>query len=130
MCGGRPSAPQVVYQGPSQADIEANQRALDQYKTQMADQQAAFQKQLQDQIDAANAESAKLQKQQEESTAAAAAAAAAQQNGSYAVTASQSTPNNAQTTTAAAPKAKPKSSLKITSGAVASTAGSGLNIGV
>ena len=61
MClGQQPQAPRVVYQGPSDADIQRNQAALDNYQQQISDQQALFQTQLQEQIDAATAETEKL----------------------------------------------------------------------
>jgi hypothetical protein len=130
MCFAQPQAPNIVYQGPSDAEIEANRASLDQYRSQMGQQQADFQKQLQAQIDAANLETDRIKQQYEADAAAAAAAAAAQQTGSYAVTASQTAPVNAQTTAATTKKEKPKSTLKISTGGVAASAGSGLNIGV
>lgn len=133
MCfgGGQAQAPQIVYQGPSDADIAANQAALDQYKNQISTQQSAFQSQLQAQIDQANQETADLQTRFENEAAAAAAAAAAQQTGAYAVTATQSeSPVTAQTTAATTKKKNPKSSLRISRAALPSTEGSGLNIGV
>ena len=130
MCMGGAKAPNIVYQGPSQEDIAANQAALDQYKSQMAEQQNAFKTQLQQQIDAANAETAAIKNKFDQEAAAASAAAAAQQAGSYAVTATQSETSGAQTTAAVTKKEKPKSSLRISTGELASTAGTGLNIGV
>jgi outer membrane translocation and assembly module TamA len=134
MCMGT-KAPQIVYQGPNQADIDAGQASLDQYRSQMAEQQNAFKTQLQQQIDAANRETEAIQSRYEQEAAAAAAAAAAQQAaqqaGSYAVTATQSeAPTTAQTTAAVTKKEKPKSSLKISTAALPSAAGTGLNIGV
>jgi hypothetical protein len=130
MCfGGGPQAPKIQYKGPSAADIEAQRQALDQYKAQMAQQQTAFQSQLQDQIDAANDETVRLQQQYDADAAAAAASASAQQ-GSYAVTATQSVASGGQTTAAVAKKEKPKSSLKISTAALPTEAGAGLNIGV
>ena len=58
MCLGQPQAPEVVYRGPSDADIAANQASLDQYQAQINEQQASFQAQLQEQIDSATAETA------------------------------------------------------------------------
>lgn len=154
MCfgGQQPSAPEIKYVGPSDDEINANKQALADYQAQMAAQQSQFQTQLQSQIDAANAETAALQEQYaadleaakgsaasatsaaKESAASSIAEAGAmanmQQIGAYKVGASESEPVNAQTTTAAKPKEKPKNSLKIASGSMASTAGTGLNIGV
>jgi cell division septation protein DedD len=131
MCLGSPKAPNIVYQGPSAEDVAQQQASLNQYKTQMDQQQSLFQGQLQSQIDAANEESDRLKTQLEQESDAAAAAAAQQQTGAYAATATQSeAPTTAQTTAAVTKKNKPKSSLKISSAAVPTTAGTGLNIGV
>ena len=63
--------------------------------------------------------------------AAAGAAGAAQQVGAYAVTTTQSEPiDGAQTTAAKPKKEKPKGSLKISTAALPSASGTGLNIGV
>ena len=142
MCfGGQPQAPEIKYVGPSEDQIRSNQQALEQYKTDMAAQQSSFQSQLQAQIDAANAETAKLQEQyaadleaakEGASSAVAEAAAAAnlQQVGAYKVGASESEPIAAQTTAATKKKDKPKSTLRISSAALPTSAGTGLNIGV
>jgi hypothetical protein len=126
-----PQQPNIVTQGPSADDIKRNEESLNTYKKQVADQQSAFQKQLQDQIDAANSETTKLQQQYQADAAAAAAASAAQQNGAYAATTAQATPAaGAETTTAPVKKAKPSANLKISLAGVPSSSGSGLNIGV
>ena len=132
MCfGGSPQAPQIVYQGPSQADLDAGQASLDLYKQQMTDQQSAFKSQLQAQIDKANQETTELRSKYASESAAASAAAAAQQTGAYAATATQTeVPASAATTTAATKKEKPKNNLKIASAATPASAGTGLNIGV
>jgi hypothetical protein len=51
-----PKAPTIVYQGPSQADIRRQAKALDTYRMQSAEQQKSFADALQKQIDTANAE--------------------------------------------------------------------------
>lgn len=132
MCfGGSPSAPEVVYRGPSEADIQRNRDALATYQGQMEKQQADFQSQLQMQIDQANQETADLQKRYENEAAAAAAASAAQQTGAYAVTATQSeVPQAAQTTAATTKKKNPQTNLRISRAALPATEGAGLNIGV
>ena len=146
MCMGGAKAPQVVYQGPSQEQIAAQQASLDQYRTQMNEQQNAFKSQLQQQIDAANAETATIRSRYEKELAASAASAATtaapvstanaqaatQQMGVYAVTAGTSdvAPTGAQTTAAVAKKDKPNKSLKISTGGTKAAAGAGLNIGV
>lgn len=132
MCfGGSPQAPEVVYRGPSDADIQRNRDALSSYQSTMQKQQADFQSQLQSQIDKANQDTADLQKRYENEAAAAAAASAAQQTSTYAITASESeAPQAAQTTAAVAKKKKPDSNLKISMAGMPSSAGTGLNIGV
>lgn len=131
MCFGSPSPPQVVRTGPSQAEIDAQAQSLATYRSQMQQQQTAFQQQLQQQIDSANAETTALRSRYEQDSAAAAAAAAAQQAGSYAVTASQTeAPPSAQTTEMATRKEKPQSKLRISMAGLPSSAGTGLNIGV
>lgn len=151
MClGTAPQAPQIVYQGPSDADIKSNQRALEQYQTQMQAQQTQFQQSLQAQIDQANKESADLEarystelaslqggygaeqdKLKAEQAAEASAAGAMNANSAYAVTAAQSTPpETAQTTAAIKKKEKPKNNLRISTAALPSSGGTGLNIGV
>ncbi len=132
MCGGGgPSAPRVEYVGPSQDDIDRNQLSLDRYQEQMMQQQSQFQSQLQGQIDAANAETAELQADFAAEAAAAAAGSSADQAAAYTTSAQQTEiPKGAQTTAAVTDKKKPKKNLKISTAGTASTAGSGLNIGV
>ena len=130
MClGQQPQAPRVVYQGPSDADIQRNQAALDNYQQQISDQQALFQTQLQEQIDAATAETEKLKADFAAETAAASQAAAAQS--AYTVTTQQTEiPEGAQTTAAVMKKKMPKANLKISTAGTANAAGSGINLGI
>ena len=153
MCfGGSPKAPEVKYVGPSDADIQRSEQSLNQYRTQMGQQQQQFQSQLQSQIDAANAETAALQSQYESDLASmndaneaanaktaaeyasdtsSAAALAAAEMASYSTSAQQTEiPEGAQTTAANTDKKKPKKNLKISTAGTANQAGSGLNIGV
>ena len=131
MCfGSAPQAPQIVYQGPSQEDINRNNAALEQYRQQSMTQQQEFAASLQQQIDRANTQMAEQKARLEQEQQAAMSEIAAQRQGAYAVTATQSEPVAAQVTTAAKPKEKSKSSLKITPGATAATTGTGINIGV
>ena len=61
MCfGSAPQAPEVRYVGPSQADIDANNAKLDQYRRDSLTQQQQFASALQKQIDDANASAAAL----------------------------------------------------------------------
>ena len=132
MCGGRPKAPTIVYQGPSQEEIAVNNAQLETYRQQMSSQQEAFSRQLQAQIDSANEQTALQQRDLAVQQDAANIAAANRQMTSYAVTATQSEgAQGAQVTTSTAAKQKPKASLKITpGGATAASAGTGLNIGI
>lgn len=125
-----PSAPQVVYQGPSQADIDANNAALDTYRQQSTAQQQQFSAALQKQIDDANAMAEKQRLQLEQERAQASAEMAAQQQAAYAITTTAAEPQGALTTQPAKPKDKTKGTLKIAPGATAMSQGTGLNIGV
>lgn len=125
-----PSAPQVVYQGPSQEDINANQQALEQYRQQSMAQQQQFSQALQKQIDDANVQAEKQRQMLEQERAAATSEMAAQQQGAYAATVQTVQAENAVTTAAPKPKDKNKGTLKIAPGATAMSAGTGLNIGV
>lgn len=130
MClGSQPQAPEVVYRGPSDADIQRNQQALDKYQQQIASQQATFQTQLQNQIDAAVAETEQLKADFAAETAAASQEAAVQS--AYSVTTQQTEiPEGAQTTAAVIKKKKPKANLKISTAGTANSAGSGVNLGI
>lgn len=132
MClGGGAQAPSVQYVGPSDDDIRRNQESLAQYEQQMTTQQSQFQSQLQSQIDAANEETAQLKADYAAETAAAAAASSADAVAAYTTSAQQTEiPKGAQTTAAITDKKKPKKNLKISTAGTASSAGSGLNIGV
>jgi len=134
MCFGAPAAPEIVYSGPSQEDIDRNTASLNEYEQKVADQQANFSAQLAQQITAAEEETARIQARYDEELAAAAADADAagsmENNNVYAVTAAQTPVSGAETTTAIKKKKKPNSSLKIAIGGTQNQAGSGLNIGV
>ena len=131
MCFGAPKAPEIVYQGPSQEDIDANNAALEKFKTDTEASNQAFMTQMQTQIDAANAEMATLEEKFANEQAAAQAAASAMQTEAYATTASMTEiPEGAQTTETIKKKKLPKSTLKIARNALPSSGGTGLNIGV
>ena len=72
----QPAEPEITYQGPSQADLDANQKALDDYKASAEAQQALFATQLQQQISEAQAETARIQAKYDEEIATATTAAA------------------------------------------------------
>lgn len=124
--------PDIVYQGPSDDDLKANQVALDKYESRISEQQSMFNTQLQAQIDSANNETAALQDRLEKQSAAANAAIAAQQTGAYAASAniSKEKAEGAQTTAAVTKKKKPQSNLKIDRGGLVASAGAGTNYGV
>ena len=126
-----PKPPKVVYEGPSQEEIDANQAALDQFQADSEASNQAFMDQMQAQIDTANQEMEELQQKFEAEQAAAQAAASAMQNEAYATTASMTEiPEGAQTTETIKKKKLPKSTLKIARNALPSSGGTGLNIGV
>jgi chromosome segregation ATPase len=135
MCIGGSSQPQVVYSGPSAEEAEAQRQQLQTYQRQSAAQQEQLAAELKKQIDQTNAQAEQQRQQLEDERrqlerAATAASTVAQRQASYSVTNAEADPALAQTTQAAAPKKKLKSSLRIASGSVESTAGSGLNIGI
>ena len=131
MCFPNPKPPEIVYQGPSQEEIDANQAALDQFQADSQAANQAFMDNMQTQIDTANAEMQQLQQQFEAEQSAAAAAAAAMQTEAYATTASMTEiPEGAQTTETIKKKKQPKQTLKIARNALPTSSGTGLNIGV
>ena len=145
-------APEVKYIGPSEADIQSQQAALEQYSATIQQQQSDFETSLQQQIAQANADTESLrgelaasldgaQRRADASKKGAQAGAAAgiasagsesaaQQVGAYSVSSQQSEELAPQTTEAVTEKKKPKKSLKISTAGTAQSAGSGLNIGV
>ena len=128
MCWGV-KTPDIVYSGPSQEDIDANQASLDAFQQQISDQQTQFQTQLQAQIDQANQDTADLQERLANEATAAAAAAAAQQTATYATTVQETEmPEGAQTTAARTKKKTGTKTLKIGKAAAPASAGAGLNI--
>lgn len=155
MCLGnnqQPQAPQVVYRGPSDGDIQRNQASLATFSQQMQTQQDSFAASLQQQIDDANTQFDSLQSQFDKDVAGAAtaadkasaaataagqgdlAAAAAQglvdQANATAPGANQSNPADVEQVQKIEPKKKQKKGLKLQSNSVAASAGTGLNFGV
>jgi len=133
MCfGGGVKTPNIIYQGPSDEDLAANQKALDDYETRITQQQTDFDTQLQAQIDAANTETAALKDRLAKESAAAQAAIAAQQTGAYAASAqtTEGDVEGSQTTAAVTKKKKEKSNLKINRAGLVASAGAGTNYGV
>lgn len=147
-----PVAPEVKYIGPSEDDIARQQQGLQDYQTQISQQQTDFETRLNEQIASANQQTEDLRTQfagdlvaEERASAAsqsaasqsaaadvaaAGSASAAQQVGAYSVSTQESEAVAPQTTQAVTEKKKPKKNLKISTAGTASTAGSGLNIGV
>lgn len=133
MCfGSGPSAPQVIYQGPSQEDIDRQNAATEAYRQQAAEQQRLLTEQLQKQIDDANTAMAKQQAQLTAEQAAAASRAAQMQQGAYAVQTASVAPTATalQSTASTKEKANPRTKLKIAPGSTAADSGVGLNIGM
>jgi len=130
MCFGQPKAPKIVYQGPSQADIDASNAALATFQETTAANNAAFQESINNQIAAANTSTQSLMEQ----------IATAQAGGSsdpivndapYAITTEDNvTAEDAQTTTEISKKKKKPSTLKISAGGLQASTGTGVNYGV
>ena len=147
-----PVAPEVKYIGPSEDDIARQQQGLQDYQNQISEQQTTFETRLSEQIATANQQTEDLRTQFESDlvteqqasaasqsaaskdaagqVAAASSASNAQQVGAYSVSTQESEALAPQTTAAVTEKKKPKKNLKISTAGTASTAGSGLNIGV
>lgn len=132
MCISRPSAPRVVYQGPSQTEVDAQNEQLRVFMEQSAAQQAQFATALQQQIDAANQQAEQQRLAMDMELQAMAASSAAQMQGSYMATAAEVAPDPglSQTTEPIRPVKRPPSSLSITPGTVSEGQGTGLNIGI
>lgn len=126
-----PKAPNIVYQGPSEEDIEANKAQLEAFQTASLKQQEDFASALQVQIDEANARAEQTRQRIEDERAASMAELGAQQTSAYAVNTKDITPENAKVTKPIKKKKdERKSTLKISTGSVAQKAGTGLNVGV
>ena len=125
MCGGAARGPKVTNQGPDKKQLAAQQAQIDEYKKQSRQQQEALAAQLQAQIDAVAAETARREAQLQQAREAAALAALPKTYGADATAAFT------QTTEATTRKKKPNEDLRIASTAAAAMApGTGLNIGV
>jgi hypothetical protein len=126
-----PKAPNIVYQGPSEEDIAANQAQLEAFQTASLKQQEDFASALQVQIDEANARADQTRQRIEDERAASMAELGAQQTSAYAINTKDITPENAKVTKPIKKKKdERKSTLKISTGSVAQKAGTGLNVGV
>lgn len=128
---GSPKAPNIVYQGPSEEDIAANQAQLEAFQTASLKQQKDFASALQVQIDEANAKADQTRQRIEDERAASMAELGAQQTSAYAINTKDITPENAKVTKPIKKKKEErKSTLKISTGSVAQKAGTGLNVGI
>lgn len=126
MCMSAPRPPKIVYQGPSNAEIKAQQEAMAAYQQQADQQQRLFRSQLQAQIDEVTRQTQEAQQQ----AAAMASATTNTMQANYDITTAQQSPVNAQVTETMDQQKQQRSSLRIAPGRTASTAGTGLNIGV
>ena len=125
MCFGG-GAPSVEYQEPVD-----NSASLAQYQQQMANQQSQLTAQLQQQISSSNARLADLQAQLTAEQEALSADLANQFEGAYNTTRQTKPAEGAQTTKKIEPvKDKTRDTLKINLGGLASSSGTGLNLGV
>ncbi len=133
MCGGRrPQPPQIIYQGPSQADIDRQNTQVEAMRVQASAQQKQITDQLQKQIDEANTRlvEQKTRLAEEQALATRAASQAEQPQNPYSVQTSQEAPAVAKTTSTTKAKDKARTGLKIAPGSTPTSAGTGLNIGV
>ena len=132
MCMGSPSAPNIIYQGPSEDDIAANKAQLDAFEAASLRQQEDFASALQIQIDDAKAKADETRLRIEDERARSMAALGAQQTSAYAINTRDITPENAKVTKPIKKKKdETKTSLRISKGGlVPSQAGTGLNVGV
>tara|TARA_R100001594_G_scaffold108650_1_gene143384 strand:+ start:97 stop:495 length:399 start_codon:yes stop_codon:yes gene_type:complete len=132
MCFGSPKAPNIVYQGPSAEDVAASTAALEDFKTTTAANTKTFQDSINAQITAAQASTQSLMDQLADTQANSGAGVDNIINDApYAVvTEDNVTPEDAQTTAAISKKKKKPSTLKIATGGLSASAGTGVNYGV
>lgn len=129
MCSSRPQAPEVIYQGPSQEEIDAQNQQLELARQQMEEANQRIQSQLDMQISTANADRERFRASLAEQTAAKAAEAIPAQTYATTTTAAAPPTGTAMTTEPIKPKKKAAAGLTITPAGVAAAAGAGLNIG-
>lgn len=127
-----PKAPEIVYQGPSAEDVAASNAALQDFKDTTAANTAAFQTSINEQITAAQASTQNLMDQLADAQANSGAGVDNIINDApYAVvTEDNVTPEDAQTTQQIKKKNKKPSTLKIATGGLSASAGTGVNYGV
>jgi len=127
-----PKAPEIVYQGPSDEDVAASTAALEDFKTTTAANTKTFQDSINAQITAAQESTASLMASLADTKATSGAGVENIINDApYAVvTEDNVTPEDAQTTAAISKKKKKPSTLKISTGGLSASAGTGVNYGV
>jgi hypothetical protein len=130
MCSARPKPPKIVKQGPSKAEMAAQEQQLAAYREQIRMQQEGAAAQLQAQIEAASAETAR----REQEMAALQQQQVAQQAAAFTISTAPATEVDmaaAQVTTATTPRRKRTDTLRVETGPTATAKqGAGLNIGV
>ena len=129
MCFGKPKAPAIVYQGPSEQDIADQRQILGDYTATSEKNTLAFQNTINEQIATAQSSTDNLLKE-----------ISAQSGGGvdnivndtpYAITTEDNvTPEDAQTTAKISKKKKKPSTLKISAGGLSASTGTGVNYGV
>jgi hypothetical protein len=126
MCTSRPSAPRIVYTGPSKAELAAQQAQLEEYRKQSLAMQQSMAAQIQAQIEAVNAAT----KKREAELAELAAQQTVKVGGKDPATLGKS-PLATEVPRNDTPVKKPTTStLRIDQATTPTTAGSGVNIGV
>tara|TARA_B100001094_G_C18086205_1_gene747875 strand:- start:658 stop:1047 length:390 start_codon:yes stop_codon:yes gene_type:complete len=129
MCFGKPKAPAIVYQGPSEQDIADQRQILGDYTATSEKNTLAFQNTINEQIATAQSSTDKLLK--EMSAQSGAGVDNIVNDTPYAITTEDNvTPEDAQTTAKISKKKKKPSTLKISAGGLSASTGTGVNYGV
>jgi septal ring factor EnvC (AmiA/AmiB activator) len=124
-----PVKPKTKEVGPTDKQVRQQRQDLREVRQDMREQQKDFRQQLQDQIDATREETQAIRQQLMAPTT----PTTSVNNASYQVVTAQESPVGAQVTQALPTMSRRRplrSSLSITPGATATSAGTGLNIGV
>ena len=132
MCFGKPKAPNIVYQGPSESDIAASNAALTTFQETTAANTAAFQQSINDQIASANTATQDLMSQIASAQAGSGDGVGNVVNDApYAITTEDNVEaEDSQTTAEISKKKKKPSTLKISAGGLQASTGTGVNYGV
>ena len=151
MCIGQqqqPQAPQIIYRGPSEEDLQRDKEALDKFTSDLTAQNDAFQADFQDQLDEGNEALAALTEKFNDNAASLTAAgekdakaaqaqggamvsaANATQNAAYTVETATETLDDSQTTEEIQKKEKKKPNLTISTAGTSSEKGAGVNLGI